>query len=545
MPEDHGSTGGFILRAAVEHINQALSLFDRDLRLVVCNKRYLKLLDFPDWMGQPGTHMATFFRYNAKRGEYGPGDVEQQVEERLALSRKFEPHSFERERPDGTILLVEGNPIAGSGFITTYTDITDLRRSQLDLEAANKEAEQRLLELGEQRRKLEESERSLRRESKLLEDVGRLTRTGGWQLDLATMELIWSAETFRIHEVGADYLPTTESAIDFYVPADQPRITQALEACIEKGTPWDQEFTIVTHKGTKKMVRAMGEPVMADGKVALVHGTFQDITERKLFEKKLRYALQQAEKANEAKSAFLAAMSHEFRTPLNAILGFSDLMQSLADHPLDSDKVEDYANAIHTSGTRMLALVNDVLDMSAIAAGKRPLQAEEIDLAEILADALREVEVQATQKGVALSITPGEAPPPAFADARSVRQIMANLLSNAVKFTPTGGQVAVSVEACCGLLEVCVADSGAGIPKEKLPEITKPFVQADPESLTASEGTGLGLSIVKALVEANHGALTIDSTPGQGTKVSFTLPSLAQSESAADDGEPLYGRFAG
>ena len=120
MSNNNGSTTGHLLQAAVEHINQALSLFDQDLNLVVCNRQYLKLLDFPDAMGEPGTPLADFFRYNAERGEYGPGAVEDLVSERLALARKFEPHAFERERPDGTILLVEGNPIAGGGFITAW-----------------------------------------------------------------------------------------------------------------------------------------------------------------------------------------------------------------------------------------------------------------------------------------------------------------------------------------------------------------------------------------------------------------------------------------
>ena len=544
MSDNKVSSVDHALRAAVEHINQALSLFDRDLKLVVCNKQYLKLLDFPDWMGEPGTPLATFFRYNAERGEYGSGKVEDQVNERLELARKFEPHAFERERPDGTILLVEGNPIEGGGFITTYTDVTDLRRSQKALEAAMKEAEDRVRELARQRERLEESEQSLRRERRLLEDVGRLSHIGGWQLDLETMELTWSTETFRIHEVDKGYAPVTQEAINFYVPEDRPRITAVLEACINEATPWDQEFTIVTAKGNTKIVRAIGEAVVSNGGVAQVRGTFQDITERKRVERELGHALDQAEKANEAKSAFLASMSHEFRTPLNAILGFSDLMQSFASQRLDPDKVEDYAQAIHTSGTRMLGLVNDILDISAIAAGKRQLQPEVIDLGEVLCDAVREIEVLASEKGVTVSAPQHEMALTVFADDRSVRQIMANLLSNAVKFTPEGGEVSVSVQAGDGTVAVSVGDTGVGIAHEVLADITQPFVQADPESHKAQEGTGLGLSIVKALVEANRGELTIESTAGRGTVVSFTLPNGEKQRGYQTAERKLYGTFS-
>ncbi len=544
MTENSSSTGGYLLRAAVEHINQALSLFDQDLNLVVCNKRYLKLLGFPDCMGQPGTPLADFFRYNAERGEYGPGSTDDQVAERMALAQKFEPHAFERARPDGTILLVEGNPVEGGGFISTYTDITDLRRSQTDLEGAKREAEDRVHELGRQRQRLEESEGSLWRERRLLEDVGRLTKTGGWQLDLTTMELMWSAETFRIHEVDDDYVPATDEAINFYIPSDRPRIARALEVGIETAEPWDDEFTIITAKGNTRTVRAIGEAVLTDGKVTQVRGTFQDITERKRIEKELSLALEQAERANEAKSAFLAAMSHEFRTPLNAILGFSELLCSLADHQINSDRVEDYAGAIHTSGNRMLGLVNDILDISAVAAGKSPIYPEEIDLDAILSDAMREVEIRAVDKGLCVSIAPHEPSVSVFADDRSIRQIMANLLSNAVKFTPEGGAVTVSVQVCDNHVKVAVSDSGIGIADDKLPEITKPFVQANPGSQTASEGTGLGLSIVKALVEANQGEFTIESTAGRGTRVSFTLPGADPKESFQPRGEKRYGALA-
>lgn len=140
-----------LMSEVAESLNQGLSFFDADLRLVFCNNRYLELLNFPDHMGAPGTHVADFYRYNAERGEYGEGDTEDLVAERVELALKFEPHRFERERPDGLVLLIEGQPVESGGFVTTYTDVTALRRAERDLQEANKR-------LDERTKKLEENE---------------------------------------------------------------------------------------------------------------------------------------------------------------------------------------------------------------------------------------------------------------------------------------------------------------------------------------------------------------------------------------------------
>ncbi len=307
-----------LLYAAVEHLNQAFSLFDQNLNLVFCNKHYLTLLDFPEEMGTPGTPLSDFFRYNAERGEYGPGNVEDLVSERVELAMKFEPHKFERERLDGIILLIEGNPVNGGGFVTTYTDITSLRRSQIELEAAQEDSQTQIALLTEQRKELAKSEHQLQQERRLLADVGRLTKTGGWELNAKTMELTWSDKTYRIHEVPIGAPLITEEAINFYIPEDRPRIANAVQKGLELGQSWDLEATIVTGKGNRKIVRAISETLTENGEVLAIRGTFQDITERWNITSSLNIALQRAEEANRSKTAFLAAMSHEFRTPLNA-----------------------------------------------------------------------------------------------------------------------------------------------------------------------------------------------------------------------------------
>jgi len=251
----------------------------------------------------------------------------------------------------------------------------------------------------------------------------------------------------------------------------------------------------------------------------------QDITERKHAEASLRTALVEAERANNAKSEFLATMSHEFRTPLNAILGFSEMMRAQYFGPLGSKNYNEYANDIYDSGEHMLELVNDVLDIAAIEAGKRSIVKEVITIDELLKSCIRNVEEAAEQKIINLSVDVAEDLPLLYADRRSTIQVIHNLLSNAIKFTPRDGKVSVSASAADHEIVIKVMDSGIGISADHLPEITEPFIQADADPHYTQEGTGLGLSIVKSLVEAHDGTLNIESEIDKGTTVTVSLPS--------------------
>ncbi len=251
----------------------------------------------------------------------------------------------------------------------------------------------------------------------------------------------------------------------------------------------------------------------------------KDISEHKRAEELLRSALVEAERANRAKSEFLATMSHEFRTPLNAILGFSEMLRAQYFGPLGAKNYHEYAKDIHDSGKHMLELVNDVLDIAAIEAGKRSLYKEGLSVVELLENCVRNFEKAASKKGVGLSINVPKRLPSLYADRRSSIQIIHNLLSNAVKFTNQNGVVSISASVADRDIEIKVVDSGIGIPSEQLPGVTEPFVQMDSNPHTAEEGTGLGLSIVKSLVEAHNGTLAIDSVVGKGTSVTVMLPS--------------------
>jgi two-component system cell cycle sensor histidine kinase PleC len=234
-----------------------------------------------------------------------------------------------------------------------------------------------------------------------------------------------------------------------------------------------------------------------------------------------------AEGANRAKSEFLANMSHELRTPLNAINGFSEIMLGEMYGPLGDKRYRDYARDILNSGQHLLALINDILDMSKIEAGKMTLRFDPVSLEEIARDALRLVRNRADTAGLALSL---EFPdlPDVEADYRAVKQVLLNLLSNAVKFTPRGGRVVIKADLRDDprgeRVRVTVQDTGIGISAADLERLARPFEQIETQHAKTQQGTGLGLALSKSLVEMHGGLLDLKSAPGQGTAASFSLP---------------------
>ncbi|MFN3814668.1 ATP-binding protein [Brevundimonas sp.] len=252
--------------------------------------------------------------------------------------------------------------------------------------------------------------------------------------------------------------------------------------------------------------------------------------------RKYEVAMTRAEAANQAKSEFLANMSHELRTPLNAINGFSEIMAGEMFGPLGDERYKGYAVDILNSGQHLLALINDILDMAKIEAGKMTLHYEAVDLSEICQDAIRLMRGRAQECGLKLSL---DAPdmPEIEADYRALKQVLLNLISNAVKFTPDGGAITVSLALIGERVRVAVTDTGIGIPPEDLARLAQPFEQVESQHSKTNQGTGLGLALTKSLIEMHHGEMIIESEMGQGTVVSFVLPQrrpveVAQSEAA-------------
>ena len=251
----------------------------------------------------------------------------------------------------------------------------------------------------------------------------------------------------------------------------------------------------------------------------------------------LAISAEQARDANKAKSAFLANMSHELRTPLNAIMGFSEVMKEEHLGPMHNARYLGYAGDIHSSGRYLLGIINDILDLSKIEAGKMSLDnAEEFPLRHSLEGSMAMVAELGEKYGVRLT---GEMPPDhvhLVAVDRMIRQIMINLLGNAIKFTPAGGSVRVSGAALeGGGYAVTVQDSGIGMTPEEIVEALTPFGQIENRMTATHNGTGLGLPLAKAMVELHDGTLAISSMPGHGTRIVLSFPAsrIRSSRSAA------------
>jgi signal transduction histidine kinase len=276
--------------------------------------------------------------------------------------------------------------------------------------------------------------------------------------------------------------------------------------------------------------RAEGEEARMRAHIAELEETQKKLNQTS---NELTRALGVAAQANQAKGAFLASMSHELRTPLNAIIGFSDTMVMEVFGPM-GDRYKSYAGDIRHSGEHLLALINDVLDLSRLDAGQAELREEEFDTAELIAEALRMMVGQAGKAQITLTTHIAQALPWVKADKRRIKQIVINLVSNALKFTPAGGTVDVTAKITpAGDLAVAVADSGIGIAPEDLPKVMERFGQVDSPMQRKHEGTGLGLPLSKQLAQLHGGDLTLESVLDQGTTVTLTLPKARLSAQSA------------
>ena len=250
-----------------------------------------------------------------------------------------------------------------------------------------------------------------------------------------------------------------------------------------------------------------------------------EITERERAALDLRAAKEEAELANRAKSAFLANMSHELRTPLNAIIGFSEMIREETFGPVGSPKYLEYVKDINESGEHLLGLINDILDLSKIEAGKTEVHEEDVDVARVVRSCLTLVTEQAESGGVEIECDILATLPALRADERQLKQILVNLLTNAIKFTPSGGKVTLGIwsRAQSGYV-FQVIDTGIGIAIEDIPKALAPFQQIDSGLNRKHEGSGLGLPLAKSLVEIHGGSLDLQSKVGVGTTVTVRFP---------------------
>jgi PAS domain S-box-containing protein len=307
-------------------------------------------------------------------------------------------------------------------------------------------------------------------------------------------------------------------------PDDIPLVMGHLEARIRgEEVVSHYEFRLLHRDGSPIWVEAHAANVNWDGKTSSL-SWINDISKRKAMEQESLRSKDAAEFANRTKTQFLANMSHELRTPLNAILGFSEVIEREMFGPV-APKYLDYVADIGRSGRHLLELVNDVLDLSKLEAGKLDLRETDIVLPELIEECLALVRARAESGGVRLSSEAPGALPMLRADARSLKQLLLNFLSNAVKFTPEGGQVSVSAAAEPGAgFTLSVTDTGIGMTKADIDVALQPFGQIDSKLARRHDGTGLGLPICRSLMELHDGELRVASTPNVGTTLTAWFP---------------------
>ena len=272
--------------------------------------------------------------------------------------------------------------------------------------------------------------------------------------------------------------------------------------------------------------------------------TLVDITKRKQMEFSLKLAKEQADSANHAKSAFLANMSHELRTPLNAIIGFSEMMLKETFGPLGHEKYGEYLGDVHLSAKHLLEIINEVLDMSKIEAGRVELDEQDVDLPTLIATVVRIITSRVFSSEIKVEQVIQKDLPRLYSDPRLIRQILINLLTNAVKYSQKGGLIKIeAIHNQQGEIELLISDQGVGIPPERIQEAMEPFGQIhDPIRSSTYQGTGLGLPLAKAMAELHGGQFQLESVENQGTTITVTFPKervqTAPSDTSSEEGPP-------
>jgi len=496
-----------LLARVIADLPEGIAVFDEADRLQACNGQYRAINRDLSADLEPGIAYADLLRAELERRGEAASDVV--LAEALARHRNL-PSRLEQQRPDGGWVQVLEQRLADGGTLRVMRDITAIKQRELQF-----------AELAQ-------------RNAVLASTVASVT--SGVVICDATQHdqpIVFANAAFtRI--TGYTAAEAMGRNCRFLQGRDTDReAVERMRRAIAVG-----RAVTVTLRNYRKDGRTFWNEVnispLHDASGRLIHfvGILQDATNRIRTEENLREAKDQAEVANRAKSEFLANVSHELRTPLNAILGFTEIMQLEMFGPLGAPQYHVYAKDVHDSGQLLLDIINDILDLSKIEAGRMELFPEAVEARDVFEACLRLVSGRAQTNGVILQSELPPGLPKVRVDPRAVRQMLTNLLTNAVKFTPKGGRVMLAARLDGDQMELSVADTGIGIAPKDIAKVLEPFGQADNPHSRRQQGTGLGLPIVKALVEQSGGSFRLESKLEVGTTVTLRLPA-AKGEAAA------------
>ncbi|HEX9449275.1 MAG TPA: PAS-domain containing protein, partial [Dongiaceae bacterium] len=503
------------MRDAIESLSDGFAWFDVDDRLIMHNGRFLEFFPFLAPMGDlTGTPFIEMVRHPG--GEMGRmPDAEAYVAERM--QQHHDGGSFELPLFNGGWVRVSERRTGDGGTVSIWSDITELKRAQqrlLDAVAALQEGfllvgpDDRVILSNQRCRDMYEISGHLLWPGCAYEDFLRHGAEGGQFIDAVGRSETYVQEVMALLHSEQDVRIERELAGGRWVLISQRRMSDG------------SVVSIRTDLTSQK--RRETELEAAHDQLEQQAATLVELAE------KLEEARLGAVEASRAKTRFLAHMSHELRTPLNAVLGFTRLMDDELFGPIGVPKYKEYIGLIHESGAHLLSLINDVLDLSKIEAGRMELDRRLISVAELAMSSTRLMEGLAKDRQIKLLVQMMPDCDAIYGDERSLKQIVINLLSNALKFTRSGGRVTLSfARRDDGGSAVTVVDTGIGMTADDIVKALDPFGQVDGEIARQHHGTGLGLPLVKAMVEAHGGYFTVDSEPGIGTTMTVHLPGEA------------------
>jgi len=525
------------LRLAIEHIPDAFALYDVDDRLILHNTRYI---DYE--ICRPGSQplgltfeeIARDLAYSKVVPVQGKEEPEEWLKYRLERHRNPPAEPVEVEVSTGRWLRVSEKRTPDGGYVATWSDITQLKHAEARLLSAiaafNEgfvlfDKDEKIMLFNQRFVDLHPRLTSIIQIGTSFEDFLRTGIENGQFVDVGNDPEAWLATSLQNARNPGSSVIERRLAGDHWVMVST------------SGLPGGGFVALVTDLTEVKTRQA--ELERAQQKLRQQTQNLTQLAEQ------LRSARIAAETANQAKSRFLAHMSHELRTPLNAILGFADVIRQNMFGEISPSRYRDYAQYIHESGSHLLEMINDVLDLSKIEAGKFELKIEALDAPAIAQSGSKLVAGMAKENGVNL-IVDHDICPTVHGDSRAVKQIIINLLSNGVKFTQRGGYVTLQIKEVGQIgTEIIVTDTGIGMSKEDITKALDPFGQIDGTLARRHRGTGLGLPLVKNLAEMQRGFLTIDSAPSRGTRVAVFLPDPSQLMSEAAAGSTPLAAHAG